>query len=340
MSLPLESGPTIGTPTRLPDSVRRTITFDAHRPDGADGRIVMFASGRDLYTPVAGPGQVIAAATIALHVASHDGFVITSISSNPERGELSRLSGSSARQGFRREVRSLGLPRADPSDRLLSTMLMDVPITINLSRLAVLHRQARLQRSSARQGETATTAHHPVDICAGWTASSMMRGSVRWARPALLHDGVLAPPIVVSGDPLAWHTVGDVPADGYRRWRRLDLVNQPETEMTLAIEGIFRDSYFDEQAVERIEHEYSFDVTLDRTTTQVISCSARPRVLPAPDCARAAAGAGQLVGQPLAWVGDRTRERLVGGGSCTHLSDTLSLLGDCASLVDVLRHHG
>jgi hypothetical protein len=217
---------------------------------------------------------------------------------------------------------------------LLRSMLYDIPITVNLTKLSVLHRQARTAR--AHPEPAAATAGHPVNLCAGWVADSIMRRSVTAGRGALLHDGVQAPALPDPHDPAGWHELPSLPADGYRRWRRMDVSPPKAPRDAFAVEGMFRDSYYDELATEHIEHEYSFEATVDPAAMILASCTAAPRVLPAPDCTFAAPSAGGLTGAHLDDVPALVHDRLVGAGSCTHLSDTLVGLGDVGHLIDVL----
>jgi hypothetical protein len=331
VSVELAAGACGASPVRVPGSIRRTVTFDGERPDGPDGPIILVGHGRDLLTAIDGSAHVVAAATFRLEVRSQDGFTITHLVSDPSDPSLVAFDGRSARHGFRRLLAELS-ESTDRSVRMLRAMLLDVPITVNLSRLATLHRSTRRLRVHPDRAGAAGSGH-PIDLCAGWVAGSQMRVASTAGHGALLHDGVAAPSLLRPDDPIAWHPLPPIAVDGYRRWRRCDVYPATGSMLDHRLDGLLRDSYFDGES-ERIEHEYTFALYVDATSRRIVACAATPHVLPADDCTNAVGSAARLIGTTLDEVGDVVRTTLVGAGACTHLSDSLGLLSGAGDLLE------
>lgn len=320
MSIPIGPGPVTAPPPPLAPSVRRTITIDGCRPGGVSGPVLLHGRARDLhFADQTSPSRVIAEATFQLAMASDVAYEIQHVMSDPPLDGIQGLLGTSARKGLRARVHD-DLCAESPAERLVLTMLEDVPIAAGLSRLSHIHQAAR-----ATPVETPTRGRrrvgHPVDICAGWTADSVMRASAEAGASPLLHEGVRPSMPTASEDSWHWHPTESSLRNDYRRWRRIDVTRTADGDISL--DCFFRDAYHDEAGVERIEHEYSVAAIIESITHTVRSCEATARVLPANDCSRAAPSAQLLVGSTLGDARVKARNELIGAHTCTHLSDTL-----------------
>jgi hypothetical protein len=149
-------------------------------------------------------------------------------------------------------------------------------------------------------------------------------------------DSAESPPILREDDHLAWHVVPSLPPDGFRRWRRIDVWRSDADPALIDVDGWWRDTYVAEDGTFRIVHEYSVNLTVDGRSFVVLASVAEPRVLPAPECNRAAGTAARLLGRRLDALGPMVREELTGFSTCTHLNDEIRCLGDVASLVPLL----
>jgi hypothetical protein len=209
-------------------------------------------------------------------------------------------------------------------------MLDDIPIAAGLSRLSMIHKEARVPISIGRRRNPVSKGH-PIGICAGWVADSTMRASLEAGNSPLLHDGVPAVAIT-SDDEEAWHPLVPVEPNGYRRWRRVD-VDANGDGATISLDCFFRDSYVDDAGLERIEHEYTITAAIDRTTLIITDCRATAGVLPSTDCENAVPSARSLIGSTIEDAKWMARRDLIGANTCTHLTDTLVSLMSVGSLI-------
>jgi hypothetical protein len=334
-------GPVVGTPARESGSIRRTQTIDGLRPEGIHGPVFLSGAARDLFTTHLGQAETVAESAFSMRILSDDGYVIEQLSTEPRLAESVSLVGISARKGLRARLRAT--PDQDTqAGRMLITMLDDIPITAGLSRLSTIHRDATNvrviigSRPPSDMSWAPEKRGHPVDLCAGWTADSVMRAAVESGLAPLLHDGVPAPPIIDNNDDLAWHQLADIPPDGYRRWRRIDVGRDRLQRGLVTLSSFFRDSYFDASGAELIEHEYTIDASIEVATLTIVACQAQARVLPSTDCRNAAPSAATVVGKTLEAAALMARRELIGAKACTHLSDTLFNLSGAEDLITTL----
>src|SRR5262249_17469449 len=130
--------------------------------------------------------------------------------------------------------------------------------------------------------------------CAGWAPGTRMSRRAASGEDPTLGDSLLSPPILPDDDDLAWHDLSPLPPDGFRRWRRADRWRAGPDQSLIEVDGWWRDTYVAEDGTLRIVHEYSVRLTVDAPSLVVLAGAAEPRVLPAPECSRAAGSAGLL----------------------------------------------
>lgn len=319
------SGPALDPPLAR-NSVRRTTQIDGVRPAGVSGRIELIGVGTDTRVGAAGEQTTISTAQVRVTLASEAGFLIESIVADPPLAPLDALVGTSARHGFRAMVGTLDI---HAENSLVLRLLQDVPVLASLSRLALLHDQAADER--ARPDTIFPQGSPVIDICSGWAAGSSMNQLIEASKsPIIEHVDVPAPAPEFVDD----CGRGPLVVGGCRRHRRLDLIaDQPSGPGKFRFEGMFRDTFRDRDGVERIEHEYGFDGSLDALTSSLTSCRATPRVLPAPECVFAKHSASWLDGMDLAEIGSRVRHDFHGPPTCTHLTEALHGLADLRYLL-------
>jgi Protein of unknown function (DUF2889) len=337
---PGDIGALEATPLRRAGSVRRTMTIDGHRPGGAFGDVVIDGRGRDLVTPFAGGARIDATERLHLQADFVSNQVVEEIDAQPGDPGLGSLVGLPSRRGFRAATAARMPHRADDGS-LLVAMLNDVPIVTSLSRIALRRRRAISFRSSdpnflGNRGTAGAAWTADRVECAGWAPGTTMSRRAAAGLDPTVGDSAESPPILREGDNLAWHVVPSLPADGFRRWRRIDLWRSDADPSLIDVDGWWRDTYVAEDGTLRIVHEYSVNLTVDGRSLVVVASGAEPRVLPAPECNRAAATAARLVGRRLDALGPMVREELSGFSTCTHLNDEIRCLGDVARLVPLI----
>lgn len=317
--------PSASTPARRPGSIRRTTSHDTLRPDGLLGPLRTTALGRDLYTDADGRADELASARLDVGVTAMPDWLVSALAATPSDPRLEALVGRPARSGFRRVLEEL-LP--DERSSLRYQLLDDLPTAVLVSGVALYDEQI--------VRPTPASSVPKVDLCAGWAADGMLMGQIN-AGQAPREPRVRPPaPDVTrsSGDPLAWHEVDDLPATGMRRIRRTDV--WLSSASSAAVDAFFRDVYCDNDAQQRVVHEYTLTATLDLPAMTFTSCVAGYGSLPWPECPQALASAGRLVGTSVHDLRMRVRSDFTGTSTCTHLNDVLRSLEDLPGLVAAL----
>jgi hypothetical protein len=133
-------------------------------------------------------------------------------------------------------------------------------------------------------------------------------------------------------DPWAWHEIEPAPEVCMRRRRRVDVWREAEV---LHVDAHFRDSLWDVDRTELALHEYTLVATIDRSTRQILTLSATPRVLRFPECPGAAPHVAQLVGMPVHEFRASVQQTLRELEACTHLNDMLRCRGEVHALADL-----
>lgn len=247
-------------------------------------------------------------------------WVVTSLATDPPLDGVGELLGAHSRRGFRRAIdTATGGPDGSPA----AFLLRDVATFAVIFHYPVL-------RAKHRAGVPPEVITPPsalariVDVCVGWAADhtaarAVLAGTERGARalptgPSLVGD---------------WHAVPSLPPGAVRRTRRFDLWREGAD---VVVDAGYRDTYGEGAGVEGVIHEYGARVRFDRDLV-LTGTTARPRVLPFPECPIAVDGVGVLTGVPATDLAVGVRERLHGTRGCTHLNDLLGALVDLPTLV-------
>jgi hypothetical protein len=319
--------PVTTTPPRAPGSVRRTSSLDSSRPEGAGGPLLIDGRARDLVT---GPNGSVASAThLALRLTVEDTsreIVAVEVEGSTIE-DLQVLVGTKIVGGFRRALGEL-LPGERRGRSLAHLLLDDLPGAALVSGYSLL-RAGQAGRSPAG------SAHHfdgMADLCAGWAADGSMLQVTRATGIVPTPSGPPAPAIEAPDDPLSWHEMAPLGADGMRRRRRLDLA-PAGADGVHPVDVHFRDSYSSEDG-ESVLHEYTVVVAVGGPDEPRISAlTPRAQVLPWQECPGALLSAPKLVGATLDEIAGHLRHELVGVTSCTHLNDTYRSLADLSALL-------
>jgi hypothetical protein len=320
--------PVTTTPARAPGSVRRTSSLDSSRPDGSRGRLVIDGRARDLVTGLDSTVARVTQVKVRLTVDEPSREIVAvEVEGSPSAPDLDALVGVKIVGGFRRVLGEV-LPDERRSRSLAHLLLDDLPGATLVSGYALL-RAGQVGRSPAGG------AHHfdgMADLCAGWAADGSMLQVTRATGVVPTPGGPPAPAIEAPDDPMSWHGMAPLPADGMRRRRRLDLA-PAGADGTHAVDLHFRDSHNGEDG-ESVLHEYTVVATVDGS--RLTALTPRAQVLPWQECPGALLSAPKLVGATLDEIAGHLRHDLVGVTSCTHLNDTYRSLADLSALLALL----
>ena len=319
--------PAAGSPWRQPGSVRRTSTIDSTFPSG-DGRASVDARAREIVTRSDGDADLVAEVRLDLSVAP--GNVITAIEGDPDEPRLAELVGLAAAGGFR--ARALAaVPDHAAGTTVLNLLLDDLPGARLVSGYALQRAGLTELPADAMRGLAVAN----VDLCAGWASDASIL--VELGRHGQIPSpiGPPAPALEPTDDPQAWHGMAELPLQGMRRRRRLDLT--PDGAGRARLDGHFRDSYREPDGRETVVHEYTVTGTVDLDRRGIVAIEAQARVLPWVECPAAVASAGRLADRPVRDLRQEVRTTFVGVSTCTHLNDTLRSLADLDAMIERLR---
>jgi hypothetical protein len=318
---PLDDSQT-GTPVRRPGSVRRTSSIDMVWPDGFGTPLHLVGRARDLVTTSAGDAVVVADA--ALDATMDDQRRVVAIETVPERPGIDGLVGTQGGTYLRTAI-----DRVVPGEREAATplhlLLDDIAGTSLIAGFAwTRHRPMELRAErpnefGVRKGRVICSGLRP-----GGTAQVAMRDA-RFDVHAIRNAG----PLVVDDDVLAWHDFPERPVVCMRRHRRVDVV--PEGD-ELVVDAFFRDSSWEPDGTELALHEYTVAARVDMESLTLSAVSARPHVLPFPECQWAPEHVTLLIGRHVTTFRTDVQSTLTELQACTHLNDMLRCLAEVPAL--------
>jgi hypothetical protein len=282
---------------------------------------------RDLLTPTEGAPRVLSAADLSA-VAGRERD-IQSIEGDPPVAGLQRLVGVRAGSGLRGAI-ARELPEEVEGGTPLSLLLDDLGGATLIAGYTYF-RWAEVFPEMRRRIENG-----PQRVMQG-TCSGFRPGSI-----ALRVDGTLShvrqntartASLVDPSDPIGWHELHEHPLIGMRRARRIDIW---ANEGLIEIDAWFRDSVWVPEGHEEAIHEYQMLGQADRSTGELLSVEATPRVLPYAECPGAAPNASRMAGTNLHAMRTEVLERLRATDCCTHLNDGLRSLAEVPVLAAAL----
>jgi hypothetical protein len=303
--------------------VRRTTTIDQRRGDPGQPMEVV-AHGRDLLTRADGTVEVLDEVRVRAELDAWGS--ITAIEADPPVPALALLVGAPTSRGFRRRVDEV-VPDHREAATALHQLLDDFPMAALISNYG----------STREQGDDfdlpVETAEGLADLCAGWERDATMLGALTATGIFPIPLGPPAPDLSSADDPLAWHEMEPMVPRSIRRRRRIDLIAGD----VLRLDVHFRDSHLARDASEDVLHEYTLAGTVDPADLTVLSSEATARTLPWPECPRALASVGRIVGEPVAGLRAKVHADFKGTSTCTHLNDVLRSLAGVTALAKALR---
>jgi hypothetical protein len=311
--------PRESTPPRGPGAVRRTTTVDTLHPDGhPHGDLHVVARGRDAVTRA--DGSLLVWDEAEVHGRLGRNRVVASVDGGPT--ELQQLVGVRCTSGFR-GVLVDAVGELASSGRVLYQLVDDWPGSV------LVAGQAEGDVSPSVSGPD--LAHQleivskNVDLCSGWAQGGGLLTS--FYEQGTMHTslGPPAPDLRLVDDPDACHATGGLLPGDSRRLRRLDLT--PDAD-GVAYDVHFRDSWVDQDGLERVTHEYSLRGRYDPVEEVISTIRVTAHVLPWPECPGAAASATRVTGMRLDDLRAVVRRDFVGTTTCTHLNDVVRSLAD------------
>lgn len=305
-------------PARAPGSLRRSSHVDMTTTKGV---LQLDAAARDVLTRPDSTTDVVATATVAATVGPDS--VLRQIEVGGGDPRVQQLVGRVVGRGFREAIDE-ALPEHRRDQTLLYLMLEELPVARLISGYAALYRRP--------EHVSANAPALPADICAGWRHDGTMMVAIDQTGEIPVPLGPMVPP-ADPADADAWHPMEPLAPGAMRRKRLVDVMDGEP----LGVRAMFRDTHVEAGGTETILHEYEVTGTVDGDTLEVLSATARPRVLPWPECPNAAASAGRLVGHPVGEIRSFVRQDLRGVTTCTHLNDLLRSMGDIGALATTLR---
>jgi hypothetical protein len=135
--------------------------------------------------------------------------------------------------------------------------------------------------------------------------------------------------LTTGDDLLAWHEFPERPVVCMRRHRRVDVIPDGDA---LVVDAFFRDSSWEPDGTELALHEYSVSARVDADSLTLADVSARPHVLPFPECQWAPEHVTLLVGRPVESFRTDVQTTLAELQACTHLNDMLRCLAEVPAL--------
>jgi hypothetical protein len=323
-----------GTPARQPGSARRTTSIDMVWPDGLGSPLHLVGRARDLLTPESGEPVVLAEAE--MHATIGEERRVGSIETVPERPGIQGLVGKQGGSYLRSAIDEV-LPGEREAATPLYLLLDDIAGTSLIAgfvwtrqpapREAMRRRPPRPTEFGVRKGRV---------ICSGLRPGGTAQLAITTGTDPG-HSLRLAGALVTDDDSWAWHEFPARPEVVMRRHRRVDVSRQGGD---LVVDAFFRDSSWEPDGTEMALHEYTVAARVDAASGTLTAVTARPHVLPFPECQWAPPHVDLLVGRPVETFRTSVPATLTEIQSCTHLNDMLRCLAEVPALAAALEPAG
>ncbi len=321
-------------PARPRDSVRRTSSIDVSWPGGVNQDRLFIGRARDLLTPTDGsPPRVLAEGGFEARLAEDK--TITAIHADGDGPDLSHLVGERG-GGHLRMVLRESMPHLVANADPLYLVLDDISGSALVSAFAWAQWNpdwAERFREQIGAEEHDRLMAQRVNVC--WGLQEGNSGVRTGSTPRNVADadaGDLRNP----ADPQGWHELANREGPGFRRARRIDVV-QDDGAGVIRIDSAFQDSAKQRDGRRVAIHEYRLEATVDAGTLEILTLEPEARILPFSECPGAMHNTQRLLGKKLPEIRNEVLALLRGPEGCTHLNDALRALADVPKLAACLR---
>lgn len=319
-------GPAEATPPRRPGSVRRTSTIDMQWPGGPGTQLRLLGRARDLLTPADGSDPVVLREDSMRAGVDSTTRTIEEIEAFPGRPNVQKMVGARG-GGSSRSILAEVLADEAEAGTPLYLLLDDIA---GASLIAGFAYSQWVDRDLLIKAASAGPVRSMEGICTGFQPGSgalMPDGSSKWN-----HQVQLVEPLPRVDDPIGWHAYEEVTGIAMRRARRIDV----HIDDTITIDSMFQDSATRPTGDRVAVHEYRLTATADRTTGELLTIDADPRVLPYDECPLASLNVGKILGTPLPELRSVVLEKFSKTEGCTHLNDAMRALAEVPALIRAL----
>ena len=321
-------------PLMRPGSVRRTTSIDMTWSDSGkplNMKQHLHGRARDVRVPGNASDEPVLLGEAEVDATATFDRVIESIAVTPKREGIEGLVGAKGGSQLRGAIDEV-LPGERAAGTPLHLLLDDLAGCTLIAGFVWTRFMPELVREHSPQGEE--HRNRMEGVCIGFAPGS---SSLSVDRNTLGDYTQVVTSLVHPEEPHGWHDFPESPEMSMRRARRIDVwVEHNAAGDTIHVDSSFQDSSGDPEYGRVAVHEYGLMATADRTTGELTSVTADPRVLPFLECPGAIDNITRLVGLPIQELRSAVPELLGRTNGCTHLNDALRALAEVPILADQL----
>jgi len=322
-------------PLMRPGSVRRTTSIDMTWSDSGNPLNMkqhLHGRARDVRVPGDASDEAVLLGEAEVDATASFDRVIESIVVTPAREGIERLVGAKGGSQLRGAIDEV-LPGERAAGTPLHLLLDDLAGCTLIAGFVWTRFMPELVREHSPRGEE--HRNRMEGVCIGFAPGS---SSLSVDRNTLGDYTQVVTSLVHPEEPQGWHDFPESPEMSMRRARRIDVwVEHNAAGDTIHVDSSFQDSSGDPEYGRVAVHEYGLVATANRTTGELTSVSADPRVLPFLECPGAIDNITRLVGLPIQELRSAVPELLGRTNGCTHLNDALRALAEVPILAEQLQ---
>jgi hypothetical protein len=310
-------------PLRRAESVRRTSSLEVSWPEGREQPSHVLGIGRDIHTTQPSlPPLLLARDELSGRL---QGRTIVEIDASPARAGIEKLVGERG-GGYLRTALDTALPAEQEGGTPLYLLIDDLSGTSLVAGWAWEGWQPERESTEDPDAREARM-DRMTGVCTGFAPGSMVHSGWR-------QNHVRVVPLTNPADPAGWHELRQLACPSLRRARRIDVWLE---DGVIQVDSAFQDSAASADGGRIAVHEYQLRASADLHSGRLLSLHAEPCVLPYPDCPKAVANIGELVGVPMRELRMEVLRKLRRTRGCTHLNDALRALAEVPVLAAQLQ---
>jgi len=317
-------------PLRRPGSIRRTTSIDSNWPDGIGKPWEMIGRARDLYTPISGEPEELAASSFRIMASPQR--EILSIETDPIHANVQSLVGVRAGGASRLAI---GAAMGDVIGGPLYQLLDDFAGASLVARWIWSRWTDQWTDQARRIGAQASAGakSQMLNICTGFSEGASSFGP-DGGPDHINQSSTEVGPLEHPDDPQGWHAMPHQVGPQKRRARRIDIWRE---DGVIKVDAGFQDSGSNPDGGRTAIHEYRVYADINSVSGELVALQALPLILPYRECPGAAAKAQHMIGKNVVGFRADVLETLSSTTGCTHLNDVLRALADAPALAGRLR---